>query len=330
MMGLKFSKEMCLGFGQVYPGKSQANLTSLQDKLIKKLGNNAFPFFFELPSSAPTSVTLQPGSMDTGKPLGVEYDLKTWIAENKDEKPHRRSSVSMAIRKVQFAPPQKGSRQPSAVVSKGFALSSGKINLEVTLDKDIYYHGERISANVRVSNNSRKTVKCFMVSIVQHCEVTVVNAQFSREVASLQTKEGCPITPGASLTKQFFLTPVAGDNKKKEGIALDGRLKDEDANLASSTLLAPGDSGESGFGIIVSYTLRVRLNCGYLGGEIEADLPFKLLHPIPGSEADLKVKAEKKARKLESNRQMSRDTDDDDPNIVFEDFKRARSIDIAD
>ncbi|CAG0917136.1 unnamed protein product [Notodromas monacha] len=181
------------------------------EKLIKKLGANAYPFFFELPATSPTSVTLQPGTLDSGKPLGVEYDLKTWIAESKEEKPHRRSSVSMAIRKVQYAPVEKGSRQPSAIVSKGFALATGKINLEVTLDKDIYYHGERITANVRVSNNSRKTVKCFKVGIIQHCEVTVVNAQFSREVASLQTKEGCPITPGASLNKQFFLTPVAGE-----------------------------------------------------------------------------------------------------------------------
>ena len=49
--------------------------------------------------NAPTSVTLQAG--DTGtKPLGVEYELKGWVGESKEEKPHRRSSVSMAIRKV--------------------------------------------------------------------------------------------------------------------------------------------------------------------------------------------------------------------------------------
>jgi beta-arrestin len=72
----------------------------MQEKLLKKLGANAYPFFFELPPASPTSVTLQANPMETGKPLGVEYDLRTWIGENKEEKPHRRSSVSMAIRKV--------------------------------------------------------------------------------------------------------------------------------------------------------------------------------------------------------------------------------------
>lgn len=61
--------------------------------------------------------------------------------------------------------------------------------------------------------------------VVQHCEVTMVNTQFSRHVASLETREGCPITPGASFTKQFYLVPLASSNKDRRGIALDGHLK---------------------------------------------------------------------------------------------------------
>lgn len=61
--------------------------------------------------------------------------------------------------------------------------------------------------------------------MVQHCEVTMVNTQFSRHVASLETREGCPITPGASFTKQFYLVPLASSNKDRRGIALDGHLK---------------------------------------------------------------------------------------------------------
>ena len=53
----------------------------------------------------------------------------------------------------------------------------------------------------------------------------MVNAQFSRHVASLETREGCPITPGASFTKQFYLVPLASSNKDRRGIALDGHLK---------------------------------------------------------------------------------------------------------
>lgn len=63
--------------------------------------------------------------------------------------------------------------------------------------------------------------------VVQHCEVTMVNAQFSRHVASLETREGCPITPTSSFTKQFYLVPLASSNKDRRGIALDGHLKVE-------------------------------------------------------------------------------------------------------
>lgn len=73
--------------------------------------------------------------------------------------------------------------------------------MEATLDKEIYYHGEKIAANVIITNNSRKSVRNLKLYVVQHCEVTMVNAQFSKYIASLETREGCPITPGASFSK---------------------------------------------------------------------------------------------------------------------------------
>ena len=35
-------------------------------------------------------------------------------------------------------------------------------------------------------------------------------------------------------------------------------------------------------GIVISYSLRVKLNCGTLGGELQTDVPFKLMNPAPG------------------------------------------------
>lgn len=49
-------------------------------------------------------------------------------------------------------------------------------------------------------------------------------------------REGCPIGPGFTLSKVFTLTPLLANNKDKWGLALDGQLKHEDTNLASSTL----------------------------------------------------------------------------------------------
>jgi hypothetical protein len=67
---------------------------------MKKLGPTAYPFTFKFPPNAPNSVTLQSGEADTNKPLGVFYNIKTYVAENEDQESHKRSSVSLTIKKV--------------------------------------------------------------------------------------------------------------------------------------------------------------------------------------------------------------------------------------
>ncbi|GLV39221.1 Arrestin 2 [Carabus blaptoides fortunei] len=325
VMGVKFSKEMIVACGQVVPQLIKPEITTMQEKLLKKLGENAYAFTFKFPDMAPSSVTLQPGEDDQGKPLGVEYAIKTFVGDNEDDRGHKRSTVHLAIKKLQYAPQEYSRRLPSSLVSKGFTFSNGKINLEVTLNKDVFYHGDKIAANVMISNNSRKAVRNIKVYVVQHCEVTMVNAQFSRHVASLETREGCPITPGASLTKVFYLVPLASSNKDRRGIALDGHLKDDDVNLASSTLVPEGKCPLDAMGIVISYSLRVKLNCGTLGGELVTDVPFKLLHPAPGSMEREKSQALKKMKSIERAKyENSCYADDDEGNIVFEDFARLR------
>lgn len=302
IMGLNFSKEMQLGTKQVYPCDENSP-NEVQDRLIKKLGANAHPFSVSIPETAPASVMLQTLE-DSSKPVGVIYELKVFIADSADEKPHKRNSVTLAVRKVQYCPAATSKRQPSTLVSKGFTLSSGKLNLEVTLDKEIYYHGEQVGATVNVNNNSKKTVKCLNCAIIQHVEITMTNNHFTREVACLESKEGCPITPGSTLQKAFTLSPTYTTNKSKSGLALDGKIKDTDANLASSTLVAAGKNPNESTGIIVSYSMRVKAKCGAIGGELVADLPFKLTHPGPTGAAA--------------------GAGGNDDNIVFEDFARIR------
>ncbi|XP_025832152.1 arrestin homolog [Agrilus planipennis] len=273
VMGVKFSKEMVVASGQIAPlpgSDEKEKLTQIQEKLVKKFGPNAFPFTFKFPEMSPSSVTLQPGEDDQGKPLGVEYTLKIYVGEHTDDRGHKRSTVTLAIKKLQYAPPSRNRRLPSSLVSKGFTFSSGKINLEVTLDKDIYYHGEKVAATVMISNNSRKSVKNIKVFVVQHCEITMVNNQFSKYVASMETREGCPITPGANFTKVFYLVPLASSNKDRRGIALDGYLKDEDVNLASSTLVPEGKCPAEAIGIVISQNSTFVKECGMTGYTVHA------------------------------------------------------------
>jgi hypothetical protein len=53
---------------------------------------------------------------------------------------------------------------PHAAVEKPFLLSDGRVELEASLDKAVYSHGEPILVNTAVHNNSGKTVRRIKVS----------------------------------------------------------------------------------------------------------------------------------------------------------------------
>lgn len=121
VMGLHFSRQLYLASQQVVPAKVTSTefvVTKLQDKLMKRFGEECYPFTFDLPSNAPSSVTLQPHPDDQGHPLGVDYELRFFVGEKDDDRPSRRSTVGMAIRKLQYAMPEPVTRQPSSIVSK--------------------------------------------------------------------------------------------------------------------------------------------------------------------------------------------------------------------
>ncbi|XP_017787336.1 PREDICTED: beta-arrestin-1 isoform X1 [Nicrophorus vespilloides] len=237
VLGLTFRKDLYLAAEQIFPQENNTRpLTRLQERLIKKLGPNAFPFYFELPPHCPASVTLQPAPGDTGKPCGVDYELKAFVGETQDDKPHKRNSVRLAIRKIMYAPSKQG-EQPSVEVSKEFMMSPNKLYLEASLDKELYHHGENIAVNVHIANNSNRTVKKIKVSVRQFADICLFStAQYKCTVAETESEAGCPVSPGFTMSKVFAVRPLLANNKDKRGLALDGQLKHEDTNLASSTI----------------------------------------------------------------------------------------------
>ncbi|XP_041786017.1 beta-arrestin-1 isoform X1 [Anopheles merus] len=291
VLGLTFRKDLYLASEQIYPPlETDRPLTRLQERLIRKLGANAYPFYFEVPPHCPASVSLQPAPGDTGKPCGVDYELKAFVGESQEDKPHKRNSVRLAIRKIMYAPSKLG-EQPSIEVSKEYILKPNKIHLEASLDKELYHHGESLSVNVHIANNSSKTVKKIKVSVRQFADICLFStAQYKCTVAEVESEDGCQVAPGFTLSKVFTLTPLLANNKDKWGLALDGQLKHEDTNLASSTLsrtLVDGKyriadpSQRENLGIIVQYKVKVKLCITPLGGDLVAELPFILMHPKP-------------------------------------------------
>ncbi|KAK0163220.1 hypothetical protein PV327_006925 [Microctonus hyperodae] len=334
VLGLTFRKDLYLAAEQIYPvvpgSQPPKELTRLQERLVKKLGANAYPFYFELPPHCPASVTLQPAPGDTGKPCGVDYELKAFVGETQDDKPHKRNSVRLAIRKIMYAPSRQG-EQPSVEVSKEFMMSPNKLHLEASLDKELYHHGENIAVNVHIANNSNRTVKKIKVSVRQFADICLFStAQYKCTVAEAESDIG--VAPGFTLSKVFSLKPTLADNKDKRGLALDGQLKHEDTNLASSTIVADPVQREN-LGIIVQYKVKVKLCLGALGGELVAELPFILMHPKPDEETPVPSTAKPSPTHRTEDGEVMNDTnliqldteeDAGDDDIIFEDFARLR------
>lgn len=342
----------------ISPCQQPDHLTQLQVRLKRKLGNNAFPLYFKIPPNCPCSITLQPAPGDTGKPCGIDYELKTWILEpnatnfqntispsnfspenNSDAKNNKTSTnnaqqqqqqpnlegilpsqylpdgsnhvgpnnpannqgvngahmstalqnasgksstVKLAIRKIQYAPIVRGP-QPQADTKQTFWLSEKPVHMEATLDKDLYHHGEKIYVNVQITNNSSKSVKKIKVSVRQFADVCLYSyAQYKCIVASFEA--GDQVGSSQTLCKVYEICPLLAQNRDKRGLALDGQLKHEDTNLASSTIQKP-DVSKEGLGIIVQYKVKVKaVMSGMLPGmdsDISVELPFKLMHSRP-------------------------------------------------
>ncbi|XP_068128248.1 beta-arrestin-2 [Hyperolius riggenbachi] len=201
-------------------------------------------------------------------------------------------------------------------------MSDRSLHLEASLDKELYYHGEPISVNVHVTNNSSKTVKRVKVSVRQYADICLFStAQYKCPVA--QTEHDDQVASSSTFCKVYTLTPLLSSNREKRGLALDGKLKHEDTNLASSTIVKEGSSKEV-LGILVSYRVKVKLVVSR-GGDVAVELPFVLMHPKPPEPAQrllsefpqTDVPVDTNLIEFETNYPQ-----DDD--IVFEDFARLR------
>ncbi|XP_066477583.1 S-arrestin [Tiliqua scincoides] len=311
IMGLTFRKDLYVSRVQVYPPlDKQRPLSSLQECLLNKLGGNAYPFILTFPDSLPCSVSLQPAPHDVGKCCGVDFEVKAFSAENVEDRILKRNSVRLLIRKVQHAPEVPGP-QPHAETTWQFFLSKKPLHLQACLSKEVFYHGEPISVTLTVINNTEKVVKKISVSVEQVANVVLYSSDFYTKTVALEEAEE-KVQPNSILTKTMTILPVLANNREKRGIALDGKLKDEDTNLASSTIIKDGID-KAVLGILVAYKLKVKLTVsGLLGdftsSEVGMELPFRLMHPKP-----------------EEVHATGKESDHDD--LVFEEFARQQLTD---
>lgn len=207
----------------------------------------------------------------------------------------------------------------------------------------MYYHGESLAVNVHLQNNSNRSVRKIKVSVVQVADICLfTTASYTCEVARIESTEGFPVGAGATLSKVYSLCPLLRNNKDKRGLALDGQLKHEDTNLASSTILDPGIPKEN-LGIVVQYKVKIRAAIsGALGGELVAELPFTLTHAkppetpterrpservsisVPPGSAGVDAPNLEEVDLIQFDAASIREARLDDDDIIFEDFTRLR------
>uniref|UniRef100_A0A3B3WNA0 S-arrestin n=1 Tax=Poecilia mexicana TaxID=48701 RepID=A0A3B3WNA0_9TELE len=305
VMGVAFRRDLFIVTRQVYPelqDKEKLTHTRIQQKLLHKLGDNAYPFFFEFPDNLPCSVSLQPGPNDVGKKCAVEFEVKAFCGENQDEKIDKQSSVRLTIRKIQFSP-ENTEVAPFADMTFEFLMSEKPLHVKLTLPKETFYHGEPVKANVEITNSSSRNIKDISLSVEQVTNVVLYsNDKYVKSVAKEETEDSVP--SGTTLKKEYTLYPLLAYNKDRRGIALDGRLKHEDTNLASSSIVKQEVLKEVQ-GMLISYKVVLKM---IASGEVSVEVPFKLMNPKSEPGKDLKCLT-------------SPPYEPDD--MVFEDFKRA-------
>ncbi|XP_051481846.1 S-arrestin isoform X3 [Apus apus] len=284
VIGLTFRRDLFFSRVQVYPPADKPeSLSHLQESLLKKLGKNAYPFFFTFPDYLPCSVSLQPGPRDVDKSCGVDFEVKAFSTENLEERIRKRDSARLLIRKVQYAPETSGP-QPCAESTWQFFMSNKPLHLKACLSKEVYYHGEPIPVTITINNSTDKTVKKVKVQVEQVANVVLYSSDYYTKVVAAEEAQE-KVQPNSSLTKTLTLLPLLANNREIREIALDGKLKDEDTNLASSTIIKDGID-KTVMGILVSYKVKVKLTVpGMLGdltsSEVGTELPFRLMHPRP-------------------------------------------------
>ncbi|XP_056246391.1 S-arrestin a isoform X1 [Seriola aureovittata] len=285
VMGIAFRRELYLSTRQVYPplqDREKGIHTKTQARLLRKLGDNAHPFFFEFPDNLPCSVALQPAPHDVGKQCAVEFEIKAFSAESQDAKVRKRSSVKLMLRKVQYAPEGEGEGvAPSIETTRDFVMSDKPLHVKASLDKELYYHGEVIKVHVNVTNSSSKNIKNIIVSVDQVSTVVLYSNDIYVKSVAIE-EYGDSVSAGGTLEKVYKLLPLLANNRERRGIALDGKLKHEDTNLASSSIIKEGVLKEV-MGMMVSYRVMVKLIVGGMMGssEVGLEVPFKLMHPKP-------------------------------------------------
>ncbi|KAM7305562.1 putative arrestin [Ixodes scapularis] len=224
--------------------------------------------------------------------------------ERSDEKPHKRNTVRMALRCVQYADfPVDGlsPTPPTASVRKTFFFCPGRLDLEAALDKETYNQGDMVRIHVTLSNGSSKTVQRLKVAVLQHVHVCMfTHGRFKNLIGSSDTGPSRPVPPGSTVSRDFDIK-LQSCEKFPVALAIESEFHEEDSavySLSSTTVLV-NPKEKNPYGVNVSYEVKVKAILGCIDRPLVVRLPFRVMLPrppegvrrptLPSSKTSLKV-----------------------------------------
>ncbi|CAH8552958.1 unnamed protein product [Schistosoma guineensis] len=284
LSGVTFYKEFFIQTKQIYPmdiNEDNDKYSDVQKQLIERFGDSALPFRFTLTHDIPASITLQMDNRNSldDNPCGIEYVLQVYASETPQCTIGKRNAINLVIRRLTLAIPKPDDNVYTKEIIRPFHFHLGQLHITAILPKDVYYHGESIPLKLLIDNESSNIVRRLNIQVIQDVQITLFKRRTMRcIVVDMETEEGFPInshTTGWNETIQ--LRPSLQEIRGQAVVALDGKLKHQDTNLASSTLIKDYRKKEN-MGIIVHYMIRIKAVTGFGGRDVQMEIPIILCH----------------------------------------------------
>ncbi|CAH8570295.1 unnamed protein product [Schistosoma rodhaini] len=320
LSGVTFYKEFFIQTKQIYPidkNIDEEKYSEVQKRLIERFGDNALPFHFTLTHDIPASITLQMDNKNSldDNPCGIEYVLQIYASETPQYTTGKRNAVNLVIRRLTLAIPKPDDNIYTKEIIQPFHFHSGQLHITAILPKDIYFHGETIPLKLLIDNESSNIVRRLKIQVIQNVEITLFKRRTIHcNIVDIDTEKGFPIDSKTTGWNEIFqLRPSLQEIRGHTIIALDGKLKHQDTNLASSTLIKDYRKKEN-MGIIVQYMIRIKAVTGFGGRDVEMEIPIVLCHTrqeqdiLKAEEADNLI-IEKFKRPSTKQRQRSKETE---------------------
>eukprot|EP00123_Amoebidium_parasiticum_P015965 comp23222_c0_seq1/m.37848 comp23222_c0_seq1/g.37848 ORF comp23222_c0_seq1/g.37848 comp23222_c0_seq1/m.37848 type:complete len:523 (-) comp23222_c0_seq1:640-2208(-) len=261
----------------------QRNATPFDEEGIPE-GDYEFPFSFSFPTSLPPSVNVA-GGWDPTCNCRLWYEVRAYVmhAENHPslERKHLRTSVKFQ-RCAAYGPTTE--LAPTVEVKKDYNFK--KMEVRVDLDKDVYVHGEPITATLAVKHDLLRGIHTIRIAVRQ---TVTIRKRSMRQVREFVVKHvvGQAEAPAKQIkrhqmhTTKLTIEPkyVPEENPNMVGgVALAGAL-DQNA----PPVLSPTIHRHTSEGIDVSYHIVVNLSV-FMSSDFVVSVPFTLSDVRPSAE----------------------------------------------